>query len=237
MPGAENGISPTEEGEIAGVTTEPKVAPAQTEIEEAPAKEGVVPPPEEQVHRPHKLWLPEKQPHLADLVLALKRAKQQPSKPEAATPLQELESQTKSLIKTRQQMLQERIQATQAVLPQRVYKIKPETKPDTDASRKFARLQSNLKVSDGVSEYLTKVRAGSIVDAASSVRGASLAASPSIPTTERVLGFRKEYEPQLSVGQSGKCGSIPLKKWREIVKKNKPYFSSIDAEDELENSG
>ena len=242
MPQAENGISSKEEvpiGEAAGITIESKKATTQAEdkeIEVVPVKEGVEQPSKEQKQeRPHKLWLPEKQPHLADLVLALKRAQQQPPKPEAATPLQELESQTKSLLKTRQQMLHERIQATQTVLPQKVYKIKPKEDAEKgNVSKKFVRQKSNLQVSDDVSEYLTKVKAGGITAVASTVGGVSEAISPSIPITEHVLGLRRNYDTQLSSGRSGKCGSIPLNKWREIVRKNKGFFSSIDSEGELE---
>ena len=130
-------------------------------------------------------------------------------------------------------MLHERIQATQAVLPQKVYKIKEdETIPEEgNVSKKFVRQKSNLQVSDDVSEYLMKMKAGGI---ASTVGGGSEAVSPSIPITEHVLGLRRKYDTQLSSGQSGKCGSIPLNKWREIIRKNKGFFSSIDSEGELE---
>ena len=236
MPRAENGNEEVTIGEIAGIIAEPKNATTQAEDKQ------IEPSNEQKQEKPHKLWLPEKQPHLADLVLALKRAQQQPIKLEATTPLQELESQTKSSIKTRQQMLHERIQATQAVLPQKVldYKIKPkedEIKLDKgNASKKFVRQKSNLQVSDDVSEYLTKMKAGGFTDVAATVGGASEAVSPSDPITEHVLGPRRNYDTQFSSGQSGKCGSIPLNKWREIVRKNKGFFSSIDSEDELEDT-
>lgn len=247
MPPAENGIGSKKEvetGEITGINVEPKKPDMQsvkTKDEEIPFKEGVAQPLKEQTRdRPHRLWLPDKQPHLADLVLALKSSQKskQPPKPEAATPLQELESQAKSSIKSRQQMLHERIQVTQAVLPHKVYKNKPkedETKPEKrDARKKFIRQQSNLKVSDVVSEYLTKMKSEGVTDVASSVRRPSeVASTPSGKTADRVLGLRRKYDTQLSSGQSGKCGSIPLNKWREIVRKNKAFFSGIDSEDEL----
>lgn len=248
MPKPENGVGSREEvptGETGNITTEPKKPTTPTEdkeIETVPVKEGVAQPSEKEPQdRPYKLWLPEKRPHLADLVFALKHTQQQPPKAEAATPLQELKSQTISSIKTRQQKLQERIEATQAVLPQKVYKIKPkedETKVDKgSAPKKFVRQQSILNVSDDVSEYL-KGRAGSIADIGSSVRGAGgEAVSPSVLITEHSLGFPRKYETQFSTSQNVKCsGSIPLNKWREIVKKNKPFFTSIDSEGELENS-
>ena len=252
MPVAENGIGSNKEietGEITGINIEPTKVDIQlvkTEDKEImPVKEGVAQSSKKQtLDRPHRLWLPDKQPHLADLVLALKTSQKskQPTSLKATTPLQELESQAKSSIKTRQQMLQERIQVTQAVLPHKVYKVKPKEDeiiaPERrDARKKFVRQQSNLKVSDDVSEYLTKMKGEGVTDAASSVRRASeIASTPSGATTDRILGLRRKYDTQLSSGKSGKCGSIPLNKWHEIVRKNKATFSSMDSEDELSDS-
>ena len=223
VPQAENGTGSIPIGEISDITTEPTT---QTEDNEVPVQGGALPTQD----RPHKLWLPEKQPHLADLVLALKRAKQQQQTPVAATPLQELESQTISSLKTRQHLLMERIRATQAVLPQRIYKHQDEAKPDEGnaSRRKFARQET---VSDDVSEYLRR-RAGSAADIASTIQGTSEAVTPSVPKAEPVLRF----DSQLSSGPGIKCGSMSLSKWREIVKTNKPYFSSVDSEDGLKDS-
>ena len=226
VPQAENGTGSIPVGEISDIITEPIT---QTEDNEVPVQGGAQPTQD----RPHKLWLPEKQPHLADLVLALKRAKQQQQIPVAATPLQELESQTISSLKTRQQLLMERIRATQAVLPQKVYRLQDEAKPDKGnaSKRKFVRQESNLKVSDDVSEYL-KRRAGSAADIASTIQGTSEAVTSSVPKAEPVLRF----DSQLSTGPSVKCGSMSLSKWREVIKNNKPYFSSVDSEDGLKDS-
>ena len=225
VPQTENGTGSIPIGEIGDITTEPIT---QTEDNEVPVQVGAQPTQD----RPHKLWLPEKQPHLADLVLAFKRAKQQQQTSVAATPLQELETQTISSLKTRQHLLMERIRATQAVLPQRIYKhqLEDEAKPDEGnaSRRKFARQET---VSDDVSEYL-KRRAGSAADIASAIQGTSEAVTPSVPKAEPVLKF----DSQLSSGPSVKCGSMSLSKWREIVKTNKPYFSSVDSDDGLKDS-
>ena len=226
LPQTENGTGSIPIGEISDITTEPTT---QTEDKtEVPVQGGAQPTQD----RPHKLWLPEKQPHLADLVLALKRAKQQQQTSVAATPLQELETQTISSLKTRQHLLMERIRATQAVLPQRIYKhqLEDEAKPDEGnaSRRRFARQET---VSDDVSEYLRR-REGSAPDIASTIQGTSEAVTPSVPIAEPVLRF----DSQLSSGPSVKCGSMSLSKWREIVKTNKPYFSSVDSEDGLKDS-
>ena len=237
-------------GEIISLIPEDATTPAEDKTNDTMISKGYV---TQSSKKPtqdscHKLWLPDKQPKLANLVLALKSSQKQPTRPEASTPLQELESQTKSSLKSRQQMLQERIHVTQAVLPHKVYKAtkpkedhgKPEKKITFKEASKMviARQRSNLKVSDDVSEYLAKIKAEGVTDFASSmIKGTNeLASTPSSTTADLVLGLRKKYETQLSSGpQSTKCGSIPLHKWREIVTKNKSFFTSMESGDEMED--
>ena len=230
-----NEVGPKEEivtGEITAVVSEPKKATVQTaeinnqQSEMTSVKGSVAQSPKKQTQEKyHKLWLPDKPPRLADLVLTLRSSREQQTKEEATTPLQELESQSKSSLKLRQQLLNERIQVTQAVLPDKIYKTKAKKMTFNEAAKMvIARQRSNLKVSDDVSDYLAKMKAK---DVTAPDRRVSEAVTPSYTIANLVSGMRRKYDTQLSSDESLRRGSIPLSRWREIVKKNMDSFDSI----------
>ena len=206
--------------------SEPKKATMQTveindrQSEVTSVKEGVTLQPSKKSTRDkyHKLWLPDKSLHFGDVVLAVKSSQEQLTEAEATTPLKELESLSKSSLKARQQLLHDRIQVTQAVLPDKIYKTKKMT--FKEASRMvIARQRCNLKVSDDVSEYLEKMKAEGVTDVASAVAGVSEVASPSYSIANLVSGLRRKYDTQLSSNPSAdRHGSIPLHKWCQVVK-------------------
>ena len=117
---------------------------------------------------PHKVWKPSQ---MADVVIALRDSLEQDPK------LPPQKSPPKVSLRSRQQVLQDRIQATQAVLPDEILKVgEEEAKPERQFSLKEASkciIINNRRVSDVVSQYLAKmrVRAEARTDVASSNMG------------------------------------------------------------------
>ena len=178
--------------------------------------------------RCHKLWLPEKQPNLADLVFSLRNTS---SKPDQKTQLQRSES--KLSLRSRQRLVNDRIHVTQAVLPNEILSMNKPRKKMTlkdAAERVIASRRSSLQVSDVVSQYFAKMKAEGVTDVTASIRDfGGVTKSNNFPS----IAQHRRYDTQISNAQGGKHGSLPLETWRTIVKQISVSLHDDIAEESL----
>lgn len=110
-------------------------------------------------------------------------------------------------LRSRQQMLYDRIKTIQAILPDKILKTEGDkANPGKklcfeDASESITKHHSKLKVSDIVSQYQAKKRAE---NAMSSTKGQRIA-----------------HDGDISNSESSICGTIPLDEWYKIIQENK----------------
>ena len=178
--------------------------------------------------RCHKLWLPTKQPNLAELVFSLQNTS---SKKDQKSPLQWSES--KLSLRSRQQLLNNRIHVTQAVLPDEILNKLPRKKMTFKdaAERVIASRRNNLQVSDVVSQYLAKMKAEGVINVAASIRDfGGVMKSNNFPSMTQ----RRRYDAQISNVQGGKHGSLPLETWHTIVKQTSVSLDDDCTEESLE---
>ena len=170
----------------------------------------------------HKLWLPEKPPDREDLVLSLKTPQPQ-EKPEDTQQELPEEPELKHSLRSRQKLLQNRIKVAQAVLPNEILKDEEEVerKPAAkskltlkDASERVIARRRQLHLSDLVTRYLDIMKDDGSLDIATltSVKESTKSQNtPSLASLSHGL-----HERQVSAGS---CGSVPLDKWRRMVKR------------------
>ena len=125
-------------------------------------------------------------------------------------------------LKARQQQLNNRIQITQAVLPGELLKSgvdEPKSKKKMtfkEASKRVIARQ-RLRVSDVVSECVARMEEQGETDVTSTLSRFGKVTPPSI-----VLASQGQYTTQISDGESGRRGSVPLHMWRRIASEHCP---------------
>lgn len=189
----------------------------------------------------HQVWLPKKQPRLADLVASLGKL-QEKKKQESGSPLSPT---TPTSLRSRQQMLQDRIQVTRAVLTDEILNEERVKKPRMSFREASKRITKNLQkqqkeregcktLSDVVSLYLTKMKAEGKTDVASPDKGATPKGVPRTYQTHH--GKAKLHKRRSTRGafNPGTLGAIPLDKWHKLVWDSKTSFTPFDGGYKLE---
>ena len=191
----------------------------------------------------HQVWRPKKQPRLADLVASLGNLQERQKQSQGAK-LPPLSPTTPtSSLRSRQQMLQDRIQVTQAVLTDEILSEERAKKPKMSFKEASKRITMNLQkqqrekegcknLSDVVSLYLAKMRAEG--NAASPDKGTKAAPVPRTYQTHH--GRAKLHKRRSTRGtfNGGMLGAIPLDKWHKLVWDSKTSFTTFDGGYKLE---
>jgi hypothetical protein len=193
----------------------------------------------------HQVWRPKKQPRLADLVASLGKL-QEEKKQDSGAKLSPLSPTTPTTsLRSRQQMLQDRIQVTQAVLTDEILSEERVKKPRMsfrDASRRITmNLQKQQRekegcktLSDVVSIYLAKMRAEGKTAASPDKGKTPQGARPTAFQTHH--GKVKLHKRRSTRGtfNTGALGAIPLDKWHKLVWDSKTSFTPVDGGYKLE---
>ena len=184
---------------------------------------------EDLMRKKYKVWRPQRQPHLSNL---LKNAKKSPEKRRekslAAVPPLDLSASKMSFF-MRQQQLLNRVQATQAVLMEATDEILSPSptpkKPHMSFKEACQRVISQRRLttghgslSDVVTQYQARIKR----------EGESLPASQS-PRTPISARFppKRRFSKQSSI-----LGAIPLHKWYELVVEEPGYEGKGDDKEE-----
>ena len=134
-----------------------------------------------------------------------------------------------SSLQERQQLMQDRIKGTQAVLPNEIFKGNVPQRSGNESHKKMTfkkasqvvinRQRHNLQISDVVSNYL-KMKAEESAALASSVEGIGDVSMSEPDKTQSIVsaGLHRRCDTN---SHSGKCGSIPLQMWRQIVQEGR----------------
>lgn len=194
----------------------------------------------------HQVWTPRKQPRLADLVASLgnlhERQKQErgllhpPVSPTTANPS----------LRSRQQMLQDRIQVTQAVLTEEILGDERAKKPRMTFKEASKLITKNLQkqqrekngcksLSDVVTLYLAKKKAEERSKAASPVPIA--VGGNTIPRSYQTHHGKARLKKRRSTRgafDTGTLGVIPLEKWHKLVWESKTSVSTFEGGYKLE---
>lgn len=172
----------------------------------------------------YKVWRPKKKPYLPDLVKSSKESQQKKSVP-AVPPLDHSTSSMSLLV--RQQQLQDRVQATQAVLKESTDEIlspsPTTTKPRMsfkEASRRvifYQKKQSggHKSLSDIVTQCQEKIK-----------RERESSQVPQTPKTPISARFPPWHSKRGLTKQSSILGAIPIDKWHELVAENQASLES-----------
>lgn len=187
----------------------------------------------------HQVWRPKKQPRLADLVGKLQERKKQDS---GANPSPLSPSTPTTSLRSRQQMLQDRIQVTQAVLTDEILNEERVKKPRMSFREASKRITMNLQkqqreregcktLSDVVSLYLAKMRAEG--NAASLDKGTTKGVPRTYQTHHGKAKLHKRRSTQ-GTFNTGTLGAIPLDKWHKLVWDSKTSFTPFDGGYKLE---
>lgn len=181
----------------------------------------------------YKVWMPKEQPKLADLVTALRK------KAEEQQDATSVPSTSKLSFRSRQQVVYDRAQATQAILKETTNNIlKENSERETDSGQEkppkitfkeasklitdtIQKLQMQKKdhsdFSDIVHQYLAKVKA----ERSSLETASERTSSSGVGTTVEPLNIRKRtIQPKFNT-EGGTLGAISIEKWRQFVQKKK----------------
>lgn len=188
----------------------------------------------------HQVWRPKKQPRLADLVGKLQERKKQDG--ETKSSLLSPTTPTTSL-RSRQQMLQDRIQVTRAVLTDEILSEERVKKPRMSFREASKRITMNLQkqqrekegcknLSDVVSLYLAKMRTEG--NAALPDKGTTKSGVPRTYQTHHGKARLHKRCSTRGAFNTGRLGAIPLDKWHKLVWDSKTSFTSFDGGYKLE---
>lgn len=192
----------------------------------------------------HQVWRPKKQPRLADLVASLGKLQEKNKQDSGAKPSPLSPTTPTTSLRSRQQMLQDRIQVTQAVLTDEILNEERAKKPRMSFREASKRITMNLQkqqheregcktLSDVVSLYLAKMRAegksAASLDKETTPRG--------VPRTYQTHHGKASLQKRRSTRgafNTGTLGTIPLDKWHKLVWDSKTSFTSFDGGYKLE---
>lgn len=191
----------------------------------------------------HQVWRPKKQPRLADLVSSLGKLHERQKQNGRALHPPVSHTMSNASLRSRQQMLQDRIQVTQAVLTDEILSEERANKPRISFKEASRRITMNLQkqrkdksgcknLSDVVSLYLAKMKTEKDGKDASPDRVTS-----QVPKSYQTHhGKAKLHKRRSTHGtfDSGKLGAIPLDKWHKLVWDSKTSFSSFEGGYKLE---
>ena len=192
---------------------------------------------------PHQVWRPTKQPRLADLVASLGNLQERQKQSLGAKP--SLLTTTAPTLRSRQQMLQNRIQVTQAVLTDEILSEERVKRPRMSFKEASKRITLNLQkqqrerdgcksLSDVVSLYLAKMKTEG--KGASPDRSPGPAKTVHPKTYQTHHGRARLHKRRSNYGPSnnGNPGVIPLDKWHKLVWDSKTSFTPVDGGYKLE---
>ena len=198
----------------------------------------------------HQVWRPKKQPRLAELVASLGNLRVQERQKQTHGLLHPPVSPTTSnaSLRSRQQMLQDRIQVTQAVLTEEILSEERAKKPRIsfkDASKRIAlNLQKQQRekngcksLSDVVSLYLAKKKAEEASKVTSPADGHGPLGRNTVPRSYQTHHGKSKLRRRRSTRggfDTGTLGAIPLEKWHKLVWESKTSFSSFQGGYRLE---
>ena len=193
----------------------------------------------------HQVWRPQKQPRLADLVTSLGKLQEKKKQDSGAKASPISPTTPTTSLRSRQQMLQDRIQVTQAVLTDEILNEERVKKPRMsfrDASRRITmNLQKQQQeregcktLSDVVSLYLAKMRAEGKKPASPDKGTTSKGSAPTTFQTHH--GKVKLHKRRSTRGafNTGALGAIPLDKWHKLVWDSKTSYTPFDGGYKLE---
>ena len=189
----------------------------------------------------HQVWRPKKRPHLADLVASLGSSQERQMLNRGTTPPLLSHTVSKTPLRLRQQMLQDRIQVTQAVLSDEIMSDERAKRPKMSFKDASERIAGNLQkqqqekggcktLADVVSLYLEKMRAEG---EANNVTSASSGVGKSYQTHHGKARLHKRHNTHGTFGR-GMPGAIPLEKWHKLLMDSKTSHSSFDGGYKLE---
>ena len=189
----------------------------------------------------HQVWRPKKQPRLADLVTSLGNLQEKQKVNRRALALHPPVCNTLSntSLRSRQQMLQDRIQVTQAVLTDEILSEERTTKPRMSFKEASKRITMNIQkqkqekkgkmnLSDIVTLYMAKRKAEETSKSAS-----SSGVSKAYQTHHGKSRLHKRHNTR-GIFDSSKLGAIPVDKWQKLIGDSKTSFSTIDGGYKLE---
>ena len=188
----------------------------------------------------HQVWRPNKQPRLADLVGKLQERKKQDSGAKSS-PLSPTTPTTS--LRSRQQMIQDRIQVTRAVLTDEILSEERVKKPRMSFREASKRITMNLQkqqreregcknLSDVVSLYLAKMKAEGNI--ASPDKGTTRAEVPRTYQTHHGRARLHKRRSTRGTFNASTLGAIPLDKWHKLVWDSKTSFTPFDGGFKLE---
>ena len=194
----------------------------------------------------HQVWRPNKQPRLADLVASLGKMQAKPKRKHEALHQTPSTTVANASLRSRQQMLQDRIKVTQEVLTDEILSDERVKKPKMsfkEASKRITlklQMQQHEKkgcknISDVVSLYLAKKKAEEMAitsSPAAARAGDEATTSKSFQTHHGKAKLHKRRSNRTF--DNNPLGAIPLDKWHKLVSDNKTSVSSINGGFKLE---
>ena len=193
----------------------------------------------------HQVWRPTKQPRLADLVATLGKMKEKQKKIHEPLHQTASTSAANTSLRSRQQMIQDRIKVTQEVLTDEILSEERTKTPKMSFKEASKRITLKLQMqqqekegcrslSDVVSLYLAKKKTEEFAKGASPSPGDSTV--PAAESYQTHHGKAKLHKRRSNRGiDKSALGAIPLEKWHKLVSDNKTSVSSINGGFKIES--